>query len=537
MAMHDLRRWTLAVPQLLVSTCVLFGSAQADAQDAARPVEDQAAALLSAGQPGQAISLLKAEVERRPLDTGLRLWLARAYLDDGNDFWALRTLGAAAAIHPEDCNLPLWRAWIEIKQGALDQARALLQTPCVTWPPVEARRALLLAMVEQGAGAEAAARDQLDRARAARFAFSEDRKAIAQVQTQLDPGFLAPLSGRLDLAMGATTNARAGSPVDPVSQGNAARSLVVQATGSMRFVTPNRSWARLSLEAEARGLGYQAEAGRDLSYLMLSARPGVVLRGWGKAMLLGYRYESFLLAGGDKYAAGPLWFFGAHRGEWEIELSPMLTFFGGAGRRWFREIGRTRTELDGGVGGGFAARPSLRLVAALSGRYYDAKNDAYDLRGISLLLSAEQRFPRRWSVRAGVLASADDYPRSAGYFDSGRSDPAAPNTGASGTARRDLLLRLSLSAFAPPWSSGIKLGLTYEFAVRDSTAAFYDYLDHRVLAKLIWTFSADPWLPRAVTPVGHVPIDYGLGSAEIAERVQDLLRQGEDMQGSSSCRE
>jgi hypothetical protein len=130
-------------------------------------------------------------------------------------------------------------------------------------------------------------------------------------------------------------------------------------------------------------------------------------------------------------------------------------------------------------------------------------------------------------VRAGALLSADDYPRSTGYF-----DPEAPDQ-----PRRDLMARLSLSLFAPPFVQRIKLGLTYEFAVRDSTAAPYAYLDHRVLAKLIWTFTADPWLPHPATPNDHVPIDHGLEAVELAERVQDLLRQGEAAQRSTSCRE
>jgi hypothetical protein len=520
MTMADMRRLTLLLAAPLA--CALLAAPRAGAQ-----VEEQARALLADSKPAQAIPLLKAAIEQEPLAKSPRLLLARAYLDDGNDFWALRTLASAAELHPEDCNLMLWQAWIGIKQGALDQARELLQTPCATWPPVEARRSLLLAMVEQSASAKDAAQARLDQARGARFAFPEDRHAIARMQSQLDPGFLAPFSGRFDLAMGATSNARAGSPVDPESHGNGAASLAVVAAGTMRFVSPNRSWARLSLEAEARGAGYQADAGRDLSYLLLGGRSGLLLSAWGKRALLGYRYESLLLAGGDRYEKGPLWFNDAHRGEWELELLPALTLFGGAGRRGFREIGRTRTELDGGIGGGFPIGPRMHLLAALSGRFHDAKNDAYDQRGISLLLSADVRGPRRWSGRVGLLASGDDYPRSTGYF-----DPAAP-----ATARRDLVLRLSTSVFLPPLDNRIKLGLTYELAVRQSTAAPYDYTDHRVLAKLIWTFTSDPWLPHPATPVGHVPLDYGLAAGEVAERVQDLLRQGEAAQRSTSCRE
>jgi hypothetical protein len=350
---------------------------------------------------------------------------------------------------------------------------------------------------------------------------------MARMPGGLDPGYLPPLSGRFELALGGTTNARAGSPVDPESQGNGARSLAVQANGSMRFVSPNRDRARLSVEAETRAIGYQAAAGRDFSYLLLGGRPGVLLDFLGARALLGYRYEALLLAGGDGYDNGPLWFSEAHRGEWELELGQHLTFFGGAGRRAFRELGRTRTEVDGGVGSGFALAPRINLMGALSGRYHDARNDAWDLRGGSLLISTEWRAQSRWSVRAGALASLDDYPHSAG----------SAEFNSPGQARFDRLLRLSASGFAPPWHNHVKLGVTYEFAVRDSTADDYDYVDHRVLAKLIWTFTADPWLPHPANPVGHVPIDYGLKAAELAERIQDLLRQDEATQRSSSCRE
>jgi tetratricopeptide (TPR) repeat protein len=501
--------------------CMVAGRALAQASSV---VAAEARTLLERNNPSQAIALLKPAIEAQPLDKNLRLWLARAYLDDANDFWALRTLIAASAIHPEDCNLVLWQAHIQLRQGAVDQARDLLQAPCATWAPVEARRSLLFAMVEQAAGSTEDAQAHLDQARAFRFAFPEDREAMARMRAGLMPGYLAPLSGRLDLALGGTTNARAGSPVDPESQGNGAGSLAVQAAGSMRFVSPNRTWPRLSVEAEARGIGYQAAAGRDLSYLLLGGRPGVLLDLLGRRALVAYRYERLLLAGGDGYDSGPVWFFDAHRGELELELGPHLTFFGGAGRRTFREMARTRTEVDGGVGSGFSVGPRFNVMGALSGRYHDARNNGWDLRGGSLLVSAEWRTPSLWSARAGALASTDDYPHSAGYFGTDQ-------------ARGDRLLRLSASLFAPPWDNHVKVGVTYEFAVRDSTADVYDYVDHRILAKLAWTFTADPWLPHPATPLGHVPIDWRMKTVELAERIQDLLRQEEATQRSSSCRD
>jgi hypothetical protein len=381
-------------------------------------------------------------------------------------------------------------------------------------------------MLDQQAGDLPAAQASLARAASERFAYPEDRAAISRLRSTIDPAFVPPLSGRLDLAGGFASNALAGSPVDPATRERAG-SPVLAASAFMRIVSPRRSWVRPALDLEARGLGFSAEVGRDLSYLMLDARPALIVGGAQARATLAYRYESLLLAGGDRYGRGPLWFFDAHRGEWELELLRALTFFGGAGWRTFREQGRSRFEIDSGLGTGFPMGARLHLVAALSGRYHDARNDAWSLYGGSLLASVEARLPQRWSLRAGMLASADRFPHSAGYFDA-----SAPTTN-----RNDRLLKLSASAFAPPVIEGVKLGVTYEFSTRDSTAAAYSYDDHRILAKVIWSFTADPWLPHAAAPVGHVALDYGLGNEEAHERVQDLLRQDEAAQRSSSCRE
>ena len=130
----------------LTVTWVLLEGSQAAAQEVEprQQAETRARALLAHGQGAQAIPLSRRRFERDPTSESLRLLLARAYLDDSNDFWALRTVAAAAELHPEDCNLQLWLAWIQIRQGALDQARTLLDGACSHWQPEKARRALLI---------------------------------------------------------------------------------------------------------------------------------------------------------------------------------------------------------------------------------------------------------------------------------------------------------------------------------------------------------------------------------------------------------
>jgi hypothetical protein len=514
--------------QAFLTIAVLLAASAAFAQEpASGAVSAQARALLTDGKPEQAIAVLKPAIGQWPQDKPLRLLLARAYLDDGNDFWAVRTLNAASEVFPGDCDITLWQAWIQIRQGELDLARERLAGACAAWVPDQARRALLSALLEQHAGSLSAAQAELAQATAQPFAYAEDRAAMARLRGGVDPSFIAPVAGRIDVAAGYTSNALAGSPVDPKTQGRGARSPVASTSAFVRLAPPLRFWARPAVDFEVRGLGFSAERGRDLSTLMLDVRPEIILGGAGPRAILAYRYETLLLAGGDRYGSGPVWFFDAHRGEGELEILRALTLFGGLGRRSFREYGRGRFEIDGGVGTAFPVGERVHLVAALAGRRYQANNQAWSLYGGSLLTSAEVRLPRRWSVRGGLLVSADRYPDSAGYF-----DPKAPTT-----ARRDRVVKLSASVFAPPLLDGVKLGVTYEFSKRDSSAAPYRYDDHRILAKLIWSFSVDPWLPRAARPVGHVPMNYRLGDVEVGERVQDLLRQDEGAQRSSSCRE
>ncbi len=489
----------------------------------------RAEALLADGRAEEAVRTLKAALagpggEADP--SALRWWLARAYLAAGNEVWALRTLAELAELEPADCEPALWSAWILMRQGAMEDAQEALEgATCPEASPSAARRLLLGAKLARFADREAEARERLAEARQAPAAYPEDRAALEQLSRELEPERVPPLSWRLEFQTGYAENARAGSPVDPAAAGADVSSPVEQGSLWLRFVAPTGRWLRPALEVEARGLAYTETAVEDLGYLQLGARPGMLLGpGWPRA-LLAYRVEGLLLAGGDRYDPGPNWFYLGHRAELDLELMPALSFFAGAGRRQFRELGRTRSEVDGGLGGGFEAGSMVRLLGALSARYHAADKDAYDLWGLSLLASTELRLPERYSLRVGVLLGYDDYHRSAGYFDASRAEED----------RRDLSLRLSFTAFTPAFLPGLKVGLGYEYAERFSTAGPYDYRDHRGLVKLVWAFSFDPWLPAAADADPLRALDHGLESAELGERIQDLLRQDEAAQRSSSC--
>ncbi len=482
--------------------------------------------LLESGSASDTVAWLKEAIERHPDSNVLRWLLVRAYLNDNNNFWALRTLLALAERFPTDCEPWLWTAWIQIQQGALDEAReALSSANCRPNTPKSARKALLLSMVEQHAKNQNRAKKRLDKARQADAVYAEDRDAIERQITMLDPGYIEPITLKLDLSLGWTSNAIAGSPVDAQSAREDASSPTGQAGLWLRSVAPTGQYLRPTVELDGRALGYTSNAGRSFTYLLMGARPGLMIGDTIPHALIAYHYETNLLAGGDQYDQGPIWFYNAHRGEVEMTPFGSMTLFGGAGRRIFRRYIRSRTEFDGGIGGNVSIGEIWRILGALTARGHLANKEVYDLIGGSLLLSAEARLPERWSIRAGALVDYDSYPSSTGYF-----DEASPDT-----KRNETALKLSGSGFTPPIWEGVKVGLTYEYSQRFSSIALYDYTNHRILLKLLWNLSFDPFLPRAITPKGHVAIDYGFEAEEMEERIQDLLRRDESIQRGSSC--
>jgi hypothetical protein len=470
----------------------------------------------------QSVAEAKAALQAQPQSLELSLQLARAYVQEANELWALRTLGKLAQSHPDTCQPRLWLAWVQLRQGGLGDAQATLGQGCPAGPE-EARRLLLLAMVFQGLNSPSEARTAVQSARRQSALFPEDRQALLDLQPRADAGYLYPVSGRLELVGGYSSNASAGSPTEAASRGDQGSPLA-QANALLRFVAPTGRLARPILDLELRSLGFSDPVGQELSYLLFSPRPGVHFGDAGVTGLLAYRFEGLVLAGGDRYGQGPLLFYNGHRVEGELNPLPGLTLFSGVGRRLFRNTARTRDEVDGGLGGGLPLARNLRLLGALTGRYHSASHSAWNLHGGSLLLSSEYRLPRAFSVRLGLLGSWDRYPDSRGYF-----DPAHP-----ARSREDLLGRLSLSLFSPVWQ-GLKGGLTWEYGRRDSSADPYDYQEQRLLARLIWAFQADPFLPPERSPKGHVRLPFEAGGAAFEERIQDLLRQDEAVQRSSSC--
>ena len=487
--------------------------------------------LLTAGRARDAVSHVKPLVKEHPGEPAFAHLLARAYLADKNPYWAQRTLQKAIARDEKDCISRTWLIWVHIQNGNLDLAAEVLKTEgCPEAAADTARWHLLEAFL---------ARTQEDHARAyysvvkvpdADEIYAEDQRLWLFLRGAEDPGWIEPLSFRLELAGGYTSNSKGGSPTDPGTSGADSALLRMDLFG--RLVWPASRLLRPTLEAGLKGHGIAAETGgaRKLSYLELHARPGFIFGTKFPRIIMGYKVDYLVL---NQDVEIKRRFFEAHRGEIEFETGRM-TYFAGAGRRIYHENGRTRFEIDGGLGGSFLLFGRARMLAAVSLRYYDAIGDAYDQMGTTGLVVSRIDVGSGLVARLGVTLGVDY------YFNSG----GKPGSDAFGSIqeRFDVLTKLSAGLWSPSWM-GARAGLTYDFAYRDSTADEknnnYDYDEHRLLLKIRWSFDLNPWAPQVVETKGRVALDYGVGEQAGAgledERIQDLLRQDEAARRGSSC--
>lgn len=513
----------LALGLLWGAPCLAGGDPCAPACKELRCELDAARCLIERGRAREAKERLRPLAAEHPGEREPGLLLARAYLALGNAVWARRVLYGALQHEPKSCELRAWLVWVHLQKAELDQARDLLGEPgCPgSSPSMRGRFHLLRATLARYEGDRKAAAAALARAREIRALLPEDRELFLWLERHVHGDRAKPLDLRAELGAGYTTNGLMSSPVDPQSGSQSATGSPAMTLDLLaRFEPPWGKTLRPMLEGSLRGLGLLDEAVRDYSYFDLGLRPGVILG----SLQLAYSAQLFLLTGGDRYDRdGPRVFYESHRGELEWNAAAWTSLWLGAGRSIFRELARSRTELDGG--GGLTGRLwRLRLVGALSLRGQWATNDAYDRYGGTLVGSATLPLSS-FSLRGRLVLGLDLYPSSAGYFDPQNH-------------RRDLLVKGGVELWSRPWR-GLRAGLSYEASSRTSTVALYEYTDHRFLARLRWQLSLDPWAPRSLpSRKDHVALPYGVsggGGGLEDERIRDLLRQEDAAQRGSTC--
>jgi hypothetical protein len=512
-----MKRWAA-----LLATTLLSAGAQASEPQAA----DHARWLIEQGRYAPAREELKQQIQLYPESSRLHVLLAVGYLGDDNPFWAANTLTAWLQQNPADCEARVWLAWTYVHTASLDKVKEALDHESCRGPdPMATRAAIVGVMAADLERQQDQARAELDRARRQPAMFESDRGALRALSLKVDSERTPELAWQLEARRGYTTNALLGSPVDPTKAGSAAASSLLQLSAWVRVAPDLHSFVRPSLEVQARVFQLFAPDVEGQSYFNPTGRIGVFLGRRSPRALIAYRPDYLRLQGGDNYNPAPLWYVAAHRAETEIELTPRLLLFAGAGRREFRPVVRNRWELDGGIGGQWPLTTNLAAVWAISGRKHWSTTGAYDVVGGTGLGSVQYNLPGEWQARATVTLATDYYSRSAGYF--------APDP------RRDLFAKAGAALWSPAWE-GLRAGLAYDFSHRDSTAPLYEFSDHRVVMMVAWAGNAELQQPAltGLRPSADIPWGLGEGKAAVQDRVQELLRQDEQtLQKSCGCRE
>ena len=482
--------------------------------------------LLNRGDARAAVESLKRARERFPDDRRLVLLLARSYLLEDNLFWAERTLRDAVAAWPDDVELRSWLAAVHLRQGDPDLVRGdLLPDLQPADDPQRARWRLLTASQARLSGDRTGADEALAEINRKSTLFPEDRDLWAFLHASTDPWWSKSITGTLEVGLGRTSNALAGSPTDPGVSGGASGLGLIELRS--RLIPPMRSSLRPAFDLEIIGHGLGNDLYSDLSTLLGAFRVGAVVDSDKRRLGFGYRAEALFLN------QDPSLYSEAHRAELEVEWARGSVVFAGGGHRAYRDERRTRWEADLGFGGSIGRLEGAPILAGATLRLADAESPAYDQRGISAALSARVHLTYRTALQFALSAVWDD------YFNSGGEEGLI----VFGTEekRRDLLGRAAITLWAPPWKSlrpSVELRYTQRASTADETPGFdFSYTEWRIVAWLQWTFAADPWAPRVSHDADHVPLEWGLESdAGVDEdRILDLLRRDEDLRRGSSC--
>ncbi len=486
----------------------------------------QARLYLNDNKPREAITLLKEGIRRYPDSGELARLLARAYFDDGNEFWALKVLNEHAA-KSGDCETLTWIAWQHLKTVRVELAEAVLNSgsaqKCATGTPVAVRWNLLQAMLSDFQSNPKAAAKLVQTARKNRKMFPEDSELLRYMENLSDPGWIQPVHLRVEQAVGWDSNALLASVSEAKETDQEIDSWLVSNRHELRFVMPLSALIRPDLEYRGRWKEYFEEDAKDFSLYDMNYRAGILLGYYLPRVGLYYAGQNLLYNGPDQYDDGPRWFYEAHRGEMDIDILRWLYVFGGAGRRTFRERARSRDEYDAGAALHFRfPRGHSSFSAIGSGRTYDAQIDAYNEYGGTVLGSLHVPYYRDGYLRLGASWSFDEYPDSEDYFEIGEK-------------RSDEMLRYFPSAWSPSYYF-FRAGITYQYTDRGSTIEAYNYDVHEFLFKVVFNWNDNPWTPAKANVHNHVNLDYGLTrAAHDEERMKDLLRQEDAAQRSSSC--
>ncbi len=471
---------------------------------------------------------LKDLVRKYPNKPELARLLSTVYIKENNPFWAEKALQNSLDRQKNDCITRSWLTWLYLNQGYLDLAEEMLAEPgCPVLDSEKTRWTLLQAYL---AGLRENQNQQiktLERMTLYHRILPEDKSFYKYLKRQSNPGWHEPLILKIKMDTGYTSNVTAqASTIKPDLEGEKS-STFMKANLYGQLIWPNNRTIRPAIDLNLKGRLLNEldsdDHGHKDNYLDVMVRPGFYVRNSLPRLFAGFRWDLFLLNIEDQYQKPPTIYHESYRGEVALETALGISFFAGGGKRFFRQDGRSRWEVDGGIGFSGRTTPRWRLLSALTARHLVARDEQYNKSGGSLLFVNRLDLGWDFSARLGLTMSYDHYPNSP-----------------TSKGGRDFFIKPSIIIWSPEYKNA-RIGGYYEFSRRESTAEVsFSFTEHLGGIQIAWHFSMDPWAPRSFKPANHIPLPYGsitddrgIGTEE--ERIQDLLRQDEASRQGSSC--
>jgi hypothetical protein len=521
-----------SLPFVRVCCAALFSqvlcTAPALADDRTEDLVAKAEWLERRGQNEQAQELLRRAAQGQPKSELVAMARAQAYLSAKNPFWALKVLGEFIAQSPPACASRALAAWIHIHQANLDPAEQILDaTECEHAEESKLRILLLRTEIAELRRDRAEAKELLLRARGISTRYTEDDDRLVRLLAKYDAEHEPALAFKLELGAGWASRGIGTLPLDLSVPNRAAGSAFLGADLRTRLVAAGGASVRPVAEAELHLEQYLETPARDLSSRQPLVRFGAEIGRDPRRLFVAYAADFVNIDGGSQYSYGSFSYSQAHRLEYRIQLGRSLQTYGSFGRRWFWQSARSRLESELGLSKTFAVSDLVTLLTGFDWRVYKAEANPYDQVGATLRAGLDISLPKGFELHESVSVSEDVFPRSAGYFDPGTLDH-----------RRDTLVRAAVGLLGPE-TLGVRVGVAYGYAKRDSSANPYDFSDNRGILSVTWQSDSDRLRVRRIPKAGRVAMPYPDDEPKSEARhdtdVIEVIRKEETERSNTSC--
>lgn len=476
----------------------------------------------------EAIRLLRPIVKNNPEAAEPALLLTKAYMLEGNPIWALRILHHFIERMETANDILLWRAWIEINIGELDQAKQTLgQLTAHQQRVVENRKRLFTTWIDGLEDHFDQAAAGMKRLREKPVFYPEDKLLFQHICRNTDPVWTAPFLYNIETQMGYSTEPIAALPEKPPEDGEGSPFYGIRAAATIEpYFSPTvRPLLYMHFDKDIYPNNNQDAFGT----LSFDARIGGVVRLNRVTIKPVFHYGAFRLDDGaiemprfdeekhDDTAYG--WLYEFNRFDIDVVFNQKAALFGGCGKRTFRFNPKTRTEADFGVFFSLYHSSKFDANCIFSVKKHWAEDRTYNLDGETFLCSALYKLNKYVSLNVDNTV----------YYDTWQ-DYASES-------RADITVN-SQVALTIDFNKNVWLSFAYEYEHLESDIDEEMYDDNRYYLKAGLRQAVDPLPIKIHKKDNHVEIPYEFRSESGRthfSRVRELLEHRKNIRTESSC--